>query len=204
MTSDTSYNTRLLDEIESQLTDDVLTDDELVDWLAKAGLPEVARVITRTHRQLAKVDPFTADFLRELAGNARTRMNDGGDAAGGEQRAAYDRGWRDALDAMARSLERKADQIDPSQQARPENSSPSTVDWNPATAEEAQAMLHELERVVRARKAAGRPLADVPVAILVNEDHLVLAEAKPDQANTTTASELLQRIAKAMRAVPGC
>ncbi|WP_156747614.1 hypothetical protein [Nocardia sp. 852002-51244_SCH5132740] len=46
-----AINTEKLAEIEAMLTDDVLTDEELVDRLREAGLREVARVLDHAVRQ---------------------------------------------------------------------------------------------------------------------------------------------------------
>jgi hypothetical protein len=46
-----TLDTAKLDEIEGMLTDDVLTDEELVDKLREAGLPEVARVLDGLRRR---------------------------------------------------------------------------------------------------------------------------------------------------------
>ncbi|RAS59432.1 hypothetical protein C8D87_11444 [Lentzea atacamensis] len=43
-------NVERLRQIEAQLTDDTLTDDDLVAALVDAGLPELARVVTRFTR----------------------------------------------------------------------------------------------------------------------------------------------------------
>ncbi|MEU1986145.1 hypothetical protein [Nocardia sp. NPDC019395] len=45
-----AINTAKLAEIESALTDDVLTDEELADRLRDAGLPEVARIVDGLRR----------------------------------------------------------------------------------------------------------------------------------------------------------
>jgi hypothetical protein len=111
-------NTERLREIEDQLADDVLTDEEMTAALHAAGLPEVARVLGKALPGRAIGAAFEADFLREQARNARTRMTDGdpGDGYNVETSlhvTAYDQGWRDALDSFARHLDRLADRFDP-------------------------------------------------------------------------------------------
>lgn len=47
----TNMDIRQLTQIEAQLTDDMLTDEELATALHEAGLPEVARVVTQLVRR---------------------------------------------------------------------------------------------------------------------------------------------------------
>jgi hypothetical protein len=61
-----------LTEIEGMLSEDTLTDRELVDAVRAAGLPELARVLNRVVVSLATTDHRTpAAGIRETTGERR-------------------------------------------------------------------------------------------------------------------------------------
>ena len=58
-----AVDVRKLAEIEAMLTDDVLTDREIVDAVRAAGLPELARVLNHALVRVADEDAARAERL---------------------------------------------------------------------------------------------------------------------------------------------